>query len=201
MNRHSKANSLIILQKLLPIKTIIDVGVSQCTEELIYLFPDKPHILCEPNAEVYSDIKHFYRNINYTLIKYAINETNTLDNAILSVAYYNKPYLLKVDVDGPELEVLNGATETLKFCSCIVIECTVGAGDTKMTKMLNFLNLHNFSLWDMTDMAYYKDQLWQVDLVFVNNNFMPARKYELIDAEYWKDDTKDWMLDPTVVFL
>ena len=193
-------NSLKVLSDMIPIATIIDVGVAQFTPELIYLFPEKPHILFEPNATLYSKIQQHYtcKNIEYTLKETALGRIITLDGEISDLTY-NKPYLLKIDVDGAEFEVLDGAINTLPFCSCVVIECTVGTGLTTMMQLLNFFNLHNFSLWDITDMSYYKDQLWQVDLILVNNNIMPKRIFEPGNPKYNFVDPPDWWLDPAVV--
>jgi FkbM family methyltransferase len=87
---------------------------------------------------------------------------------VLKVRNEAKPYLLKVDVDGAELQILRGATETLKDCSCIVIECPISIDDNQFFDRANFLKSRGFVLWDIVDMCYYKDQLSQVDLVFIS---------------------------------
>lgn len=193
-------NSLKILSDMVPIATIIDVGVAQVTRELVYLFPDKPHILFEPNTALYSEIHRHYtnHNIEYTLKETAVDRITTLDNEMSNLAY-DSPYFLKIDVDGPELEVLAGAVNTLPFCSGIVIECTAGAGVTTMMNLLNFFNLHNFSLWDIVDLSYYKDQLWQVDIVLVNNKYRFNRRHEPDNLSYCFVDPVDWMSDPNVI--
>ena len=200
MNRHSMVNSLKILSDMVPIATIIDVGVANCTQELIYLFPEKPHILFEPNTALYSEIHQHYTDekIEYTLRETAVDRVNTLD-VELSNLTYRGPYLLKIDVDGAELDVLAGAVNTLPFCSCAVVECTVGAGVTTMMQLLNFFNLHNFSLWDITDMSYCQDHMWQVDIVLVNNKSNVERLHLQDNSGYSFVDPPDWWLDPDVI--
>ena len=190
-------HSLKILRDLTPIATIIDVGVANETQELVYLFPDKPHILFEPNTALYS-VHYTSHNIEYTLRETAVDRVKTLDGE-MSNLYYNSPYLLKIDVDGSELEVLAGAVDTLPFCSCAVVECTVGAGVTTMMQLLNFFNLHNFSLWDIVNMSYCQDHMWQVDIVLVNNKSNVDRLRLKDNPGYRFVDPEVWITDPDVI--
>ena len=88
------------------------------------------------------------------------------------------PYLLKVDVDGHELEILKGATEALKETAIVVVEAPLGAVPTPpiFARMQHLLS-QGFRLFDIVDLAYYRGVLSQVDLVFVNNHIC-----ESIDA-------------------
>lgn len=74
-----------------------------------------------------------------------------------------RPYLLKLDVDGPEERVIAGAIETLKQTSCIVMECPLG----KISQRILLLQERGFFLWDIIDLNYYKGNLSHVDMVFV----------------------------------
>jgi FkbM family methyltransferase len=40
----------------------------------------------------------------------------------ITLGFNEKPYLLKVDIDGPDLQVLQGADRTLQSCAAVVIE-------------------------------------------------------------------------------
>jgi FkbM family methyltransferase len=83
---------------------------------------------------------------------------------------YADPYLLKIDVDGNELKILAGAVNTLRQCMCVVVECPISLNDGLFFERAQFLRNQGFSLWDIVDFCYYKDQLSQVDLVFIRND-------------------------------
>lgn len=78
------------------------------------------------------------------------------------------PYLLKVDVDGTDLQVLQGSSETLETCSAVVVEAPL---DTLLERS-HFLTDRGFKLFDIVDLSYYKGTLWQVDLVFVSTRIL-----------------------------
>ena len=75
------------------------------------------------------------------------------------------PYLLKIDVDGTELDVLAGAKRVLANTSCVVIEAPVG----KILERASALVGSGFQLWDIVDLNYYKSHLSHVDLIFLAN--------------------------------
>jgi hypothetical protein len=68
-----------------------------------------------------------------------------------------------------------------------------------MMQLLNFFDLHNFSLWDIVDLSYLKDQLWQVDVILVNNNSNIERLHFQDNSGYCFVDPEDWMSDPDVI--
>jgi len=92
------------------------------------------------------------RNVNKVTLDSFLNDKN-----------YAEPYLLKIDVDGHEIPILEGASETLKKVSCVVIEAPL----EKLSERLNFLMSKGFVLWDIIDLCYYHGNLSQVDLVFL----------------------------------
>jgi len=91
----------------------------------------------------------------------------TLDE-VLAQRDYDKPYLLKVDVDGRELEVLQGATEMLRDTGCIIIEAPLQRPLNALITRANFLESQGFILWDIVDLCYYYGNLSQVDLIFLS---------------------------------
>lgn len=88
---------------------------------------------------------------------------------------YAAPYLLKVDVDGNELKILAGSTQTLRQCACVIVECPISLNDGLFFERAQMLRNQGFTLWDVVDLCYYKDQLSQVDLVFLRNDIKIAR--------------------------
>ena len=80
------------------------------------------------------------------------------------------PHLLKIDIDGQEIAVLEGAIQTLVDCSIVVIEAPLNRVATPMFfERAQWLMAHGFHLVDITDFAYYDGVLWQVDLIFVRD--------------------------------
>jgi FkbM family methyltransferase len=80
---------------------------------------------------------------------------------------YEEPFLLKIDVDGKEMLVLEGATETFYKTACIIIEATV----EHFNERYKIISENDFFLWDIVDLNYTYGALWQVDLVFINNRY------------------------------
>jgi len=78
------------------------------------------------------------------------------------------PYLLKLDVDGHEIPILEGARETLKNAAVVIIEATAGT----FLDRANFLAEEGFVLFDIVDFAYYSGVLHQVDIVLIRKEFL-----------------------------
>ena len=91
-------------------------------------------------------------------------KTTRLDTIIPTLSC-EQPYLLKIDVDGIDLKVLDGASKILDFCNIIVIEANISNISERMSCIVN----KGFSLFDIVDICYYDNMLRQVDLIFINN--------------------------------
>ena len=94
--------------------------------------------------------------------------------------------LLKIDVDGNELQILQGAGSALQVFDLIIIEMPVRF----YWPRLEFLISHGFQLVDIVDPTYFHGHLSQVDMVFAstkflddNPSFLPWGFYEFD----WKD--------------
>ncbi|MEM9973770.1 MAG: FkbM family methyltransferase, partial [Pseudomonadota bacterium] len=73
------------------------------------------------------------------------------------------PIFLKIDVDGKEIDVLEGARGLLGDVSALSIEAPL----MHLSERTLWLEEAGFTLYDIVDFDYYKNVLWQVDLVFV----------------------------------
>lgn len=106
----------------------------------------------------------------------------TLDLLVLESGL-DGPFLLKIDTDGHEDEVIAGASETLKQCGVVVVEAPLYT----LSKRAAALEAAGLRLFDIVDLAYYHDTLSQVDLVFVNPAFFdpPA-------LNPWQAKTFEW---------
>jgi FkbM family methyltransferase len=69
-----------------------------------------------------------------------------------------KPYLVKIDVDGNEMKILSGATETLKDASIVVIETP----KSEFSKRIAFLEKQGFVLYDLVAPCYYDNSFLAV---------------------------------------
>jgi len=89
---------------------------------------------------------------------------------VLKARNDDTPYLIKLDVDGAEMQILRGAIAALQKTDCVIIECPVSIDTNMFFDRANFIREHGFVLWDIVDFCYYKNQLSQVDLVFIKQH-------------------------------
>ncbi len=91
----------------------------------------------------------------------------TLDSYFVTNSYAD-PYLLKIDVEGPDVPnlIIKGASKILKRTAVVIIEMTV----EKLMERAILLHEAGFDVWDICDLCYYGDCLWQADFVFVNRS-------------------------------
>ena len=113
-------------------------------------------------------------------------EIATLDTFLVD-KNYDKPYYLKIDTDGGEMGVIRGAQNTLKYCSMIQIEsCLYKDLEHTAWGNINWLESIGFQLWDVVDLHYTDNRLWQVDLVFI-----PTQEFKRIGEQKKKIDRKN----------
>lgn len=77
MRQPSKTDSLrFLIESGLPVGTILDVGVQECTAELIACFPSAQHILFEPDTNQRETIHRNYAGIDHVLVEAAVTATS-----------------------------------------------------------------------------------------------------------------------------
>ena len=84
--------------------------------------------------------------------------------------------LIKIDVQGSEIDVLNGGKEIAKKADLIVTECSLIEynfnGPLIRDQINHFFDQLGFSLFDIVDLLYgKKGELLQIDALFKNKNF------------------------------
>lgn len=82
------------------------------------------------------------------------------------------PFLLKIDVQGAELQVLSGATNILRQAEYILVETSLFKffkDGPLLQEVIGYLQQHNFVVYDILNPQYrpLDNALGQVDLVFV----------------------------------
>lgn len=98
--------------------------------------------------------------------------TDTLDNV---KSAYQGPFLLKIDVDGAEFQILEGLT-TCDDVAVIVVESWL----PRLVDFIRILSDKGFQIFDITDFSYMRGQLSQMDLTFVNNKYIANPNYKEI---------------------
>lgn len=82
------------------------------------------------------------------------------------------PFLLKIDVDGHEMPILRGATETLAQTNIVMIEAPVSnVGIPPILERASYLIDRGFMITDIVDPMYYDGILWQVDVILTRSEF------------------------------
>jgi FkbM family methyltransferase len=101
------------------------------------------------------------------------NALDTLDiptvrlSSIIMERAFPTPILLKIDVDGHELPIINGLKGAEHTVGCVVVEAPLAMLAARCAALESL----GFVLWDVNDMWYYKGCLLQVDLIFLSAEF------------------------------
>lgn len=177
---------------------VFDVGAQVGTPELYTAFPDAHHIFIEPVAECIPILNEIaaklkscsvmncaVSNVNqnkklslseskqYSSIDIILGEefrdieVKTID-AIYEDYAPTSSILLKIDVDGVELEVLKGSKSIFNSECVIIIEASIGELNPRFQIITEYLASYDFKIIDIVDPLYRPNDwhLWQVDLIF-----------------------------------
>lgn len=180
---------------------VFDVGAQVGTPELYTAFPNAHHIFIEPVEEcipILNEISNVLKSC--TVLKCAVSNVNgrnrlsvseskqyssievnlgeefreievrTLDS-IYEEFTHSKSILLKIDVDGVELDVLKGSKSLFENECVIIIEASLGENNPRFFKITDYLYSYGFKVIDIVDTLYRPNDwhLWQVDLVFAKS--------------------------------
>lgn len=96
-------------------------------------------------------------------------------NSIIKENSLSYPDLVKIDAEGLDLEVIDGATDLYGKTEIFMVEAAVGCKNYKNTvlKMINKMDDAGYQLFDITDLnrPFQKTPLlWLVELVFVKKD-------------------------------
>ena len=106
---------------------------------------------------IYSE--HTYRSENHTI---------KLGDSVLDKNFI-KDSLLKIDVQGFELDVLKGLTLNIKLFKYIYVELShveLYKDQALYDQVSNYLNQNGFTFKEVTNESYYNDKLVQADYLF-----------------------------------
>ena len=82
-----------------------------------------------------------------------------------------EPYLLKIDVDGSEEEILKGSTDVLKRTSVVIVEMNT----KNFFQRFQILKENSFEIFDIVDLCYYDGQLRAFDAIFISSKYTPKK--------------------------
>ena len=116
-------------------------------------------------------------NVSYTL------HTQTLDE-LLQQKSFPYPDLLKMDVQGHELEVLKGAEKSLHHSEVCLLEVTLldlGHSFPLLAEILGFMDSKNFQAYDISQFIRrpFDKALYQMDMFFVKKDS------DLLSVKQW----------------
>mgnify|MGYP002143102652 FL=1 len=178
---------------------VFDVGAQVGTPELYNAYPDAHHVFIEPVAEclpILNDIAGQLKSA--TVVNCAVSNVNgttslsvtpsrqyssidtkmgdesreievkTVDS-ICEDIHIEGPVLLKIDVDGIEVKVLQGAKSILRNDCVVVIEASIADESPRFNRVVEYLSSYGYEVYDIVDPLYRQSDwhLWQVDLIFV----------------------------------
>lgn len=82
--------------------------------------------------------------------------------------------LLKIDVDGAEMKVLQGAAGLLDKVNCVVVE----ASRRFLFERVSFLNQQGYEIFDVVDICYYKGFFHQCDVVMLKRRYLDDPRFD-----------------------
>ena len=121
--------------------------------------------------ETYDRGKNFYnQNLHKTL-----RRTKTLD-VLTKEKNWAQPDLIKIDVQGAEVDILKGAQETLQNCSHVILEAqskVFSSGAPMLNEVEQYMNSIGFVLFH--HIGFNGDQECDGDYHFVRQSALPHK--------------------------
>lgn len=109
----------------------------------------------------------------------------TIDTLISENQHLPKPDLIKIDAEGLDLEVIEGASNTLNSVEVIMIEAAITNYEfnNDIRTVLNFMYERGFKVLDFTDLnrPFKSNILWLVELIFIKKGGIIDQKIKNIE--------------------
>jgi len=201
--------------------TVIDVGVAYGTPDLYAAFPTSKFYLVEPLKEFEPDLQRLQSTYDTEYVLAAAGaakgevtlnihadprQTTSLARAaidrrvvpvvtvdqVLAGRDLRPPVLLKIDTEGQELSVLQGAIETLHKVDLVILETRLISyvdGLPEIADIMEYMTNEHFSLYDILDGGYrpLDKALEIVDLVFARKDspLRADRRHTSMGTDAW----------------
>lgn len=213
----SLAKGLKMLAPLLSAHTIIDIGVADGTPELYDAFSGKDFLLIEANPLYRSKVQHIASRLGASVemtfcgeetstarlhlagqssSKYPVNETGSIVDVsvkalddIVAAHKLTGPLVLKIDVEGAELEVLKGADQTLKSVIALIIELPllgIRPRSPSFEDTFAFIASQGFHLFNVCEGGGIQEngRLGQADFIFLRQDSITLHESSISDQRY-----------------
>jgi FkbM family methyltransferase len=181
---------------------VFDVGAQVGTPELYSVYPEAHHVFIEPVAECLPALNDIARQLrSASVINCAVSNVNgrtslsvtssrqysSIDTKVgdesreIEVKTVDAIYediniegavLLKIDVDGVEVKVLQGCKSILQNNCVVVIEASIADEGPRFNRVVEYLSTYGYEVYDIVDPLYRKSDwhLWQVDLILIKKD-------------------------------
>ena len=179
---------------------VVDVGVATGTPDLYEGIGGKPLILIEAFPEYYEYLRRKYPNAKlieeclsdkveeltfYVRDKHSTSslnkgnsfskkfkiKTKTLDMILDGVVDSRENLCLKLDTEGSELKILQGAKKTLNRCRYVISEATFYPslkGANNYFELVDFMKSNGFKIYDFVNIRKKNNEIDQLDIIFKN---------------------------------
>ena len=120
-------------------------------------------------SSIYEEKTNFSRKIEYI-------KSSTLENELSSLNITSSNNMIKLDVQGSEIDILKGLGNKINCFEIIILETSVkeyNKGAPLFVDVINFMNEKNYSLYDVCDLkrlGLNNSFLIQFDAVFIRKN-------------------------------
>jgi FkbM family methyltransferase len=152
--------------------TLFSVGVGNNDGQLLFTYQDRDDS-CTFNMTESEAKQKGFKQLKTPIVKLDsfVKQKNLL-----------KPDILKVDAEGIDLEVLDGAKELLNTSvEVVLVEVGVlnGHFNNNALNVLNYMDKANFKLFDITDLnrPFKNGVLWLCEFVFIKKNGILDKDY------------------------
>lgn len=120
-------------------------------------------------SSIYEEKTNFSRKIEYI-------KSSTLENELSSLNITSSNNIIKLDVQGSEIEIIEGLGKNISNFEIIILETSVkeyNKGAPLFIDVINFMDKKNYSLYDICDLkrlGFERSFLIQLDVVFIKKN-------------------------------
>lgn len=142
-------------------EVLIAAADSVSGEAFLHVSPNTRYAAVSSNAEPRGKLRDVRR-----ILRVAVDD-------LCQTRALRGPFLIKVDVDGEELDVLTGSINTLDETECAIVETVFfGEGANNFYRVTAFMQERGFVIYDIVEPVYrpLDMALWQVDTVYVKRD-------------------------------